>query len=190
MSSTPIDSDSSTKLADWGDLSPERQNLLKAAAHFDEGAGIERPTLRKTVEASSEIEDIVDSKDDLLTTLNSTNLLNELIQDGFLYKTKQGGKNPIVIDGEYDEERDTVEVAPFGVTSKLLTMAYQVLNREGIGGHVLDGVNEDDFTDVMNAVNRAVGRQVMYINSDASVYRFTTSGLSKAKRKTGGALSD
>lgn len=183
MSSTPTDSDSSTELADWEDLSPERQNLLKAAAHFNEGAGIERPDLRKTVKESSEVEDIVDSKDDLLATLNSTNLLNGLIQDGFLHKTKQGGKNPIVIDGEYDEERDTVEVAPFGVTSKLLTMAHQILNREGLGGHALDGIDENDFNAVMNAVNRAVGRQVMYINSDASVYRFTTAGLSKAKQK-------
>lgn len=189
MSSGTSNQNGSVDLTDWDNLSPERQNLVKAAYHLRGNSPIERPEFKEEVEGSKKVKKVVDDKDDLLTTLNSTNLLNELVSDDYLRKTKQGGKSPIVIDGEYDDSRDNVEVAPFGVRSKLMSMAHQILDRENKSGSHLNGVNTNDFNAVISKVNNVVGRQVMYVNSDSSVYRFTLEGRSEADKRVNNALN-
>lgn len=172
MSSKSSSPSSGTDPVPWDELSsPERQQLLLAIGSVNGPGVFERPDLKKAVAKSTTVEDVVDSRDKVVKSLKSTRLLNGLVEDGYLQKTFQGGKNPIVLDLEYDEDRDTWEVAPFGVASKLQTIAFDVLDREGLGKSELGGIDLTDFNAVVSAVNRAVGRTVLVIVSDPSKYR-------------------
>ncbi|EMA40806.1 hypothetical protein C447_03391 [Halococcus hamelinensis 100A6] len=144
----------------------------------------ERPSLRDDVEATKDLEKVIDDKDRVLTSLKYTRLLNDLAEeDGYLDKTFQGGVNPIVIDWEYDEGRDIRSAAPFGYKAALDDIVTQVLSREGKTKAALGSVDRTDFNAVVKAVNGAVGRNVLGINSDPSRYRFAKGvhGLTKNK---------
>lgn len=63
----------------------------------------------------------------------------------------------------------------------------QVLDREGISRDILDEVdNPFDFNEVRVAVNRVVGRQVLWTYSDPSRYRFTRETFSLVEAKVDG----
>lgn len=72
---------------------------------------------------------------------------------------------------------------PFGYTSRFHTVVDQVFDREGMSRAHLEVENENDFNEMREAVNRAVGRTVLVIVSDASKYRFTKAGYSLVRRK-------
>lgn len=169
MSSTP-DSDASN--VRWVDLTHQRQQLLLAIAEVNGHSAFERPELRKEVAASSSVEEVVEDKARVLKSLNTTALLNRLVEAGFLNKTFQGGSNPIVLFLEYDEDRDDHEVAPFGDLSSFHDLVFQVLDLNGLSEAALGDVDMTDFNAVVMAVNRAVGKTVLVIVSEPSTYRF------------------
>jgi len=178
-------SDDSTDPVDWDDLSAARQRLLKTIGFVAGPVVIERPDFQDTVESVDEddLKTVIDDKERVLKSLNSTHLLNELVTDGYLRKVFQGGQNPIVLDLEYDEDRDTHNVAPFGAAAQLQTMAFEVLDREDIPTSALDGVDMTDFNAVINAVNRAVGHTVLVIVSDPSEYRLSEEAVDTVMSK-------
>ena len=119
-------------------------------------------------------EEAIDDKERVLTSLKYTRLLNDLVDDGYLVLEYQGGRNPIILDVEYDADRDTRSAAPFGDTSALHTLVAQVCDREGITRDLLEEVdNPYDFNEVKTKVNEVVGRTVLQPYSDPSKYRFT-----------------
>lgn len=189
MSSASSTGDSTEPL-DWDELTVARKRLAKTIAHVAGPAVIERPDFQDTVEASASVADVIDDKDRVLKSLNSTSLLNKLVENGYLTKVKQGGNNPIVLDLNYDEDRDTYEVAPFGVSSRLQTIAFDVLDRNDLSGSALDDVDLDNFNAVIDAVNRAVGRTVLVIVSDASKYRIREEALGVVTEKVREAKED
>ncbi|OYR83910.1 hypothetical protein DJ71_09600 [Halorubrum sp. E3] len=143
-----------------------------------------RPDLREDVESSDTIEGVIDDKETVLTSLKYTRLLNDLNEDGYLVKEFQGGKNPIILDVEYDSEHDTRNAAPWGNASALHTLVTQVCDREGITRDLLNEVeNPYDFNEVMNKVNEAVGRTVLQPYADPSKYRFTKETYSLVAEK-------
>ncbi|WP_327050559.1 hypothetical protein [Halomicrococcus gelatinilyticus] len=132
---------------------------------------------------SSAIEDVVD-KDRVLTSLKYTRLLNALEEHGYLIKEFQGGTNPVILDVEYDSDRDTRNAAPWGDDSALHTLVDQVCDREGITRDLLDEVdNEYDFNEVKDKVNSEVGRFVLRPYADPSKYRFTKETYSLVRAK-------
>ncbi|WP_225741217.1 hypothetical protein [Halorussus halophilus] len=136
------------------------------------------------MEDTDDIEDVIDDKDRVLTSLKYTRLLNDLTEDGYLVKEFQGGTNPIILDVEYDSDRDMRNSAPFGDTSALHTLVAQVCDREGIIRDLLDEVdNPYDFNEVKDKVNKAVGRAVLLPYSDPSKYRFTKEAYSLVYEK-------
>jgi hypothetical protein len=144
----------------------------------------ERPDVLEDARAAAEeLDSVIDDVDRVLTSLRYTTLLNELVEDGYLVKEHQGGKNPIILDLAYDEDRDEYEVAPFGYLSRFHTVVDQVLDREGLSRRDLDVDDDTDFNAVRDAVNRAVGRTVLVIVSDASQYRFTREGYGIVRPK-------
>lgn len=168
----------------WGDVTPAQKRVAKTIAHVHGPSTFERPSLRDAVEDSSTAVEVIDDKDRVLTSLKYTTLLNKLVEEGYLVKEHQGGQNPIVLDLEYVESRDTVDVAPFGNTSKLHTLVNQVCDREGITRDLLSEVsNPYDFNEVKDKVNSVVGRTVLQPYSEPSRYRFTkeTYGLVSEK---------
>jgi len=174
----------------WGDLTPARQRVVLTIAHVHGPQTFNRPDLHDDVEDADDVEDVIDDKDRVLTSLDYTRLLNELEEDGYLVKEFQGGTNPIMLDTEYDSDRDTRNAAPYGDTSALHTLVAQICDREGISRDLLDEVdNPYDFNEVKDTVNRAVGRVVLHPYSDPSKYRFTQGGYSvvddKAKKRKG-----
>jgi len=99
-------------------------------------------------------------------------------------KEFQGGTNPIILDVEYDSERDTRNAAPWGDTSALHTLVAQVCDREGITRDLLDEVeNPYDFNEVKDKVNEAVGRTILQPYADPSKYRFTKETYSLVAEK-------
>ena len=143
-----------------------------------------RPDLLDDTEDADDLDTVIDDVDRVLTSLEYTTLLNELVDDGYLVKEFQGGTNPILLDIGYDSDRDTRNAAPYGNTSALHTLVDQVFDREGISADIEDLVEDPfDFNAVRNAVNRVVGRQVLRTYSDPSKYRFTkeTFGLVESK---------
>jgi len=131
------------------------------------------------VEETDAIEEVIDDKGRVLTSLKYTRLLNDLVEDGYLTKEFQGGRNPIILDTEYDRHRDTRNAAPWGDASALHTLVSQVCDREGITRDLLREVeNKYDFNEVKNRVNTVVGRTVLHPYADPSKYRFTQEGYS------------
>jgi len=131
------------------------------------------------VEETDTIEEVIDDKGRVLTSLKYTRLLNDLVEDGYLTKEFQGGRNPIILDTEYDPSRDTRNAAPWGNASALHTLVSQVCDREGITRDLLREVeNKYDFNEVKNKVNTVVGRTVLQPYADPSKYRFTQEGYS------------
>ncbi|SFL50715.1 hypothetical protein SAMN04487950_4051 [Halogranum rubrum] len=167
-------------MTNWEDLSRSRKRVAKTISHVHGPSTFERPELRKDVKASTTVEDSIDDKYSVLTSLKYTTLLNGLVEDGYLVKEYQGGKNPIILDLEYDKDRDNTNAAPYGNASKLHSVVDQVLDREGMGRGALGNVNSNDFNGVRDAVNRTLGRTVLVTVSEASEYRFTPSGYSLA----------
>jgi len=179
MSSTsehPSDDDDHTP---WDELTTARQRVAKTIAHVHGPQTFERPDLRDDVEDSDTVDRVIDDKKRVLTSLKYTRLLNDLVEDGYLVKEFQGGTNPIILDIEYDSDRDTRNAAPFGDTSALHTLVAQICDREGITRNLLDEVeNPYDFNEVKEKVNAVVGRTVLQPYSDPSKYRFTKEAYS------------
>lgn len=178
MSSIP-DSHDDTEHIPWNELTTARQRVALTIAHVHGPQTFERPGLREDVKDAHDLEDVIDDKDRVLTSLRYTRLLNELTADGYLVKEHQGGTNPIIIDLEYDPTRDTRNAAPWGNVSALHTLVAQVCDREGITRDLLDEVEDPyDFNEVKNKVNEVVGRIVLQPYADPSQYRFSREGYS------------
>ena len=158
----------------WEELSHHRQRLLKAIADVNDRGEFERPNLQDDVENSATVDDVVDSKERVLRSLNNTTLLNGLARDDYLTKTYQGGESPIVLYLEYQDSRDDYEVAAFGNLSRFHDLVFQILDTHGLGEAALDGVDMTDFNAVVDAVNRAVGHTVLVIVSEASEYKWAS----------------
>lgn len=179
MSSIPDSYDEDIDRTPWDELTTARQRVVLTIAHVHGPQTFNRPDLRDDVEDADDVEDVIGDKDRVLTSLDYTRLLNELEEDGYLVKEFQGGTNPIMLDTEYDSDRDTRNAAPYGDTSALHTLVAQICDREEITRDLLDEVdNPYDFNEVKDAVNRAVGRVVLHPYSDPSKYRFTQEGYS------------
>ena len=163
----------------WDELTTARRRVAKAIAHAHGPQTFNRPDLRDDVEETDAIEEVIDDKGRVLTSLKYTRLLNDLVEDGYLTKEFQGGRNPIILDTEYDPSRDTRNAAPWGDASALHTLVSQVCDREGIIRDLLREVeNKYDFNEVKNKVNTVVGRTVLQPYADPSKYRFTQEGYS------------
>lgn len=176
ISNSPSDDSERTP---WDELSTARQRVALTIAHIHGPQTFNRPDLRDDVEEADDVEDVIDDKDRVLTSLDYTRLLNDLTEDGYLVKEFQGGTNPIVLDVEYDPDRDTRNAAPWGNAGALHTLVDQVCEREGITRDLLEEVdNEYDFNEVKNKVNEVVGRTVLQPYADPSKYRFTNEGYS------------
>ena len=181
ISDSPSDADDRTP---WDELTTARQRVVLTIAHVHGLQTFNRPDLRDDVADVDHVEDVIDDKDRVLISLDYTRLLNELEEDGYLVKEFQGGTNPIMLDTEYDPDRDTRNAAPYGDTSALHTLVDQICNREEITRDLLDEVdNPYDFNEVKDAVNRAVMRVVLHPYSDPSKYCFTQEGYSVADHK-------
>lgn len=177
MSSTKNSLTDDSDRTPWDELTTARQRVALTIAHVHGPQTFNRPDLRNEVKDADDVEDIIDDKDRVLTSLDYTRLLNDLTEDGYLTKEFQGGTNPIILDIEYDSDRDTRNAAPWGNASALHTLVDQVCDREGITRDLLDEVdNEYDFNEVKNKVNEVVGRTVLQPYADPSKYRFTKEG--------------
>jgi len=172
--SSVTESPSDDEHTPWDELTTARQRVAQTIAHVHGPQTFNRPDLREDVEDSDTIGDVIDDKERVLTSLKYTRLLNDLVEDEYLIKEFQGGENPIILDVEYESERDTRNAAPWGNTSALHTLVDQVCDREGITRDLLDEVeNPYDFNEVKNKVNETVGRTVLQPYADPSKYRFT-----------------
>ena len=190
MSTTSHDTENRNAPIDWAQLTQARRRLLKAIGHTTGPKPFERPELREEVKVDEAIADFVEDKGRLLKSLNSTHLLNELCEVGYLRKLKQGGQNPIVLDLGYDEERDSFEIAPFGAAGRLQTIAFDILDRNDLPEDVLADIDLTDFNAVIDAVNQAVGRTVLVIVSDPSRYRIRDEAVSKVEERLREAADD
>ena len=183
ISDSPSDDSDRTP---WDELTTARQRVALTIAHVHGPQTFNRPDLRDDVKDAGDVEDAIDDKDRVLTSLKYTRLLNALTEDGYLVKEFQGGTNPIILDVEYDSDRDMQNAAPFGDTSALHTLVAQVCDREGITRDLLDEVeNPFDFNEVKDKVNEAVGRTVLQPYSDPSKYRFTKEAYPLVREKFG-----
>ncbi|REA05536.1 hypothetical protein DEQ92_04455 [Haloferax sp. Atlit-6N] len=183
MSST-TDSNTTTDHTPWDELTPARQRVAKTVAYVNGPQTFERPNLHDDVKESTAVEDVIDDKDRVLTSLKYTRLLNDLVDDGYLTLEFQGGTNPIILDVEYDSTRDTRNAAPWGDASALHTLVSQVCDREGITRDLLSEVeNPYDVNQVRQKVNEAVGRTVLLPYADPSEYRFTKETYSLVSEK-------
>jgi len=172
----------------WDELTTARRRVAKTIAHVHGPQTFNRPDLREDVEETGDVEDIIDDKERVLTSLKYTRLLNDLVDDGYLTLEHQGGTNPIILDLEFDSDRDTRNAAPYGDTSALHTLVAQVCDREGITRDLLDEVDDPfDFNEVKDKVNRTVGRTVLQPYSDPSKYRFTSETYSLVRGKVDGS---
>jgi len=184
MSSTSDSPSDDSDRTPWDELTTARQRVALTIAHVHGPQTFNRPDLRDDVEDADDVEDVIDDKERVLTSLDYTRLLNDLTEDGYLVKEFQGGTNPIILDVEYDSDRDTRNAAPFGDTSALHTLVAQVCDREGITRDLLDEVeNPFDFNEVKAKVNEAVGRTVLQPYSDPSKYRFTKEAYPLVREK-------
>jgi len=176
MSTDQNQPSSSTGRKLWESLSHTRQQLLVAIAHLEGSDVFTRPELEDDIEASTTLSNVIDDSEAVITSAR-TPMLNNLVDDGYLKKTYQGGGAPIALDLAYEEDRDEVEVAPFGNGSKFRKLVSQVLEREGLSESDLDDVDMGDINAVITAVNRAVGRTVVVIVSEPSKYCFIEDSL-------------
>lgn len=172
----PSGDDDSDELPSWEELTRARRRLLRIIGSFRGLSTFERPNLRDDVERSDvdDVEAIIDDKARVLKTLNQCDLPNKLVkEDGYLEKVRQGGGNPIIIDYEYDEERDTHQNTVYSNTGQLTTMAFDVLDRENKPSGELDDVDIQDSNKVVATVNGIIGRQVLGIRAESNQYRLT-----------------
>ena len=158
----------------WQNLTTAQQRVAKAVAYISGPGEFDRPSLEEDVERSNIISEIVDDKDRLLTSLSYTNLLNKLADYGYLIKISQGGQNPVVFDTRPKEEQ-SVQSAPFGLTSQLIQLAEAVIQRESLPENLLDEVDINDFNKVIKLVNEAAGYRALAITADPSRYGVTVS---------------
>lgn len=188
--SSKSESTPDNEFAPWDDLTATKKRVAKTIAHVNGPTTFERPDFQDDVEASSTVEEVIDDKERVLTSLDYTRHLNDLTDAGYLVKESQGGKNPIILDLGYDEDRDDWEVAPYGNTSRLWGIVSQVLDREGLSDGALGDVDENDFNDVRDAVNVAVERTILVTVSEASEYRFRQEPYNLVRAKTEEARED
>lgn len=179
VTDTPADDDFTT----WEELTAARRRIALTIAYVHGPSAFERPDLLDDTKEADGLDDVIDDVDRVLTSLQYTTLLNALVEDGYLVKERQGGKNPIILDLEYDEARDDYEVAPYGYTARLHDVVAQVLDREDLSWGALGLDDDENFNEVRNAVNAAVGRTVLVTSADASVYRFTKDCYSLVRSK-------
>lgn len=182
MSST-TDSHNDPDHTPWDELSPARRRVALTIAAVHGPTTFERPDLLDDTREADDLDEVVDDVDRVLTSLQYTTLLNELVSDGYLVQEKQGGKKPIILDLEYDEDRDDYEIAPYGYLSQFHSVVDQILDREDLSRGRLDVEDESDFNAMRDAVNRAVGRTVLVTVADASQYRFTEDTYSLVRSK-------
>ncbi|WP_192928036.1 hypothetical protein [Halococcus salsus] len=182
MSST-TDSPNDTDHTPWNELTTARRRVALTTAYVHGPATFERPNLLEQTQETDDLDTVIDDVDRVLTSLQYTTLLNELVTDGYLHQEKQGGKNPILLDLDYEEDRDDYETAPYGYLSRLHSVVDQILDREDLRRADLEVDDEDDFNEMRDAVNRTVGHTVLVTVADASQYRFTetTYGLVQSK---------
>lgn len=182
ISDSPADDDDRTP---WADLTTARRRVALTIAHVHGPQTFNRPDLRDDVEDADDVETVIDDKERVLTSLKYTQLLNDLTEDGYLVKEFQGGTNPLILDVEYDSDRDERNAAPFAESSSALhTLVAQVCDREDITRDLLAEVdNPHDFNEVPAKVNEVVGRRVLITYSDPSKYRFTKEGYSIVSAK-------
>lgn len=168
----------------WDELTTGEQRVAQTIAHVHGVQTFNRPDLFEEVVDSETIGDVIDDKERVLTSLKYTRLLNDLVYDEYLVKEFQGGTNPIILDVEYDSDRDIRNAAPWGDTSALYTLVSQVCDREGINRDLLQEVdNKYDFIEVKNKVNGVVGRVVLQPYADPSKYRFSKETYSLVSAK-------
>lgn len=182
--SSTTDSHTETEHTPWDELTAAQQRVALTIAHVHGPTTFERPDLLDDTKEKDDLDEVIDDVDRVLTSLQYTTLLNGLVANGYLVKERQGGKNPILLDLEYEEDRDDYEVAPYGYLSRLHSVVDQVLDREDLSRARLDVDDESDFNEMRDAVNRAVGRPVLVTVADASQYRFTKDAYSVVKAKT------
>lgn len=177
VSSSSDAPDESPELTERDELSPQRENLLLSIAYLEGAGSFERRTLRDKVEESDTLGEVVDEPDTVPSSLNDTRRLNSLQNDGYLDLLHQGGNDLLLIDHEADEDLGEREAVPFPITSAVMDLAHQVLDREGLSDACLDDVDPDRTSEVKNAVNRAVNRSVLYVSADSSEYRLTKEAI-------------
>ena len=184
MSSTSDLPSDDSDYTPWDELTTARQRVALTITHVHGPQTFNRPDLRDDVKNADDMEDVIDNKEKVLTSLDYTRLLNDLTKDGYLVKEFQGGTNPIILDAGYDSDRDTRNAAPFGDTSALHTLVAQVCDREGITRDLLDEVeNPFEFNEVKDKVNEVVGRTVLQLYSDPSRYCFNKEAYSLVREK-------
>jgi hypothetical protein len=182
--SSVTDSSEDNDYTPWNELTTARQRVALTITDVHGPTTFNRPDLQEDAEDADDLNEVIDNVDRVLISLKYTRLLNCLVDDGYLIKEVQGGTNPLILDIEYDSNRDTRSAAPYGNTSALHTIVDQVCDREGISRDVLDEVqNEYDFNEVRDAVNRAVGHRVLRTYSDPSEYRSTKKTYSLVESK-------
>lgn len=152
----------------WGNLTETQKRVAKAAAFLVGPGVIERPTLEAQASESETIKDIVDNKDRLMTSLQYTNLLNTLVEKGYLVKISQGG-SPVVFDTR-PEEGQVVRSSPFGDVDKFQELIKVVLDREGVEFSELESIEYGDVNATLKAVNESVEGKVLAIAGTPSRY--------------------
>lgn len=164
---SPTDSHNLNPLP-WGNLTDAQQRVAKGVA-FLVGPGVfDRPTLETQVRESETVNDVVDDKDRLLTSFQYTNLLNTLVEKGYLVKISEGG-SPVVFDTRPGEDQE-IQSAPFGAIDQFQQLIKIVLNREGVESTELETRDYSDVNAMVDAVNDLVQGEVLAIAGTPSRY--------------------
>lgn len=164
---SPTDSHNLNPLP-WGNLTDAQQRVAKGVA-FLVGPGVfDRPTLETQVRESETVNDVIDDKDRLSTSLQYTNLLNTLVEKGYLVKISEGG-SPVVFDTRPGEDQE-IQSAPFGAIDQFQQLIKIVLNREGVESTELETRDYSDVNAMVDAVNDLVQGEVLAIAGTPSRY--------------------
>lgn len=157
----------------WESLTKAQKRVAKAAAFLAGPGVIERPTLETQTSESNTINDIVDDKDRLMTSLQYTNLLNTLVKKGYLKKISQGG-SPVVFDTRPEEDQ-VVRSSPFGDIDQFQELIEVVLNRENVDFSQLKTTDHRNFNAMIKAVNESVEGKTLAIAGTPSRYGLSVS---------------
>lgn len=162
----------------FDELTDKRQKVLKGLVkHEGEFTGRDRyddgefaRSQANEVFRQHDLSDILGEEDEKgePTLETTTDLLNKIQEeDGYLEKNQQGGESAFVIDTEANEESG--EKVTGTSPSELSDLAFQVLDRHGISAD-LDHVDFADWRQVIETVNRLVGKRMLMIKSDPNLY--------------------
>lgn len=106
-------------------------------------------------------------------------VLDQLTEKGYLEKTCQGGRQIFVIDiGAHEQEHQFTHISD---KEAVENMALQVLEREGVEIFERSDLEEMDPIEIVEEVNRWVGKKELVLSSNASRYRITEKGKEKVK---------